>query len=72
MGHHLLTKHTEMQRVKNISMMPAKSTERILKMALLVNEGNFLHNIKLLIQERNGTLTNPDDFFVVKRRSKVS
>ena len=70
-GQHLLSQHKDIDRVKDIHSMPSKSAHRSLNLALIENEGNFVHNINLLKQERDGALRG-NEFFVMKRRTKVS
>jgi hypothetical protein len=61
---HLLSdKHKDMVRSSEIRLLPKKSKDRVAKLEILANEGNFKHNIKVL-REQKGEL-------VVARRSNT-
>jgi hypothetical protein len=46
---HLLSKkHSDTIRTSEIKLLPKKSKERVVKLEILANEGNFKHNIKVL------------------------
>lgn len=59
--HLLCSKHRHCLRSSEIRLLPKKSKNRVAKLEILANEGNFKHNIKVL-QEQKGEL-------VVGRRS---
>ena len=58
---HLLTVHRSEARVMDIICLPKRSKERLKKLELLANEGNFKHNTQVL-KSGNG-------FLVVARRN---
>ena len=58
---HLLTVHKDEVEVTNILLLPVKGKERTLRLELLANEGNFMHNTEV-IKSGTGNL-------VVARRS---
>ncbi len=61
---HLLKWHTDSPRVYDVVCLAKRSEERLFKLEMLANEGNFKHNIKV-IKEGKGVL-------VVARRSGVT
>lgn len=46
--HLLCGKHSDKLRVLEIKMLPKKSKERVIKLEILANEGNFKHNIEVM------------------------
>ncbi|KAH3836252.1 hypothetical protein DPMN_109622 [Dreissena polymorpha] len=57
---HLLSVHKSDFRLMDVSILPKRLKERMVKLEVLVNEGNFKHNIEVL--------KNKDGFLVVGRR----
>ena len=57
---HLLSVHKSESRVIDVAILPKRSKERLVKLEVLANEGNFKHNIEVL--------KNKDGYLVVGRR----
>ena len=46
--HLLSVKHSDRLRTSEIKLLPKKSKERVAKLEILANEGNFKHNVQVL------------------------
>lgn len=68
--HLLCSKHTDCLRSSEIRLLPKKSKDRVAKLEILANEGNFKHNIKVLREQKGelvvGRRSNTDDSDAVR------
>lgn len=68
--HLLCNKHKDCLRSSEIRLLPKKSKERVAKLEILANEGNFKHNVQVLKEEKGelvvGRRSNTDDNSTVR------